>query len=103
MLRVMKVEEEDLLQGEVPVQLDEENFRMSYQVITDPKFPGQFRIVRVCVCSYVCDLRMCVCLFFYTEINVHTLIHTFHHSQQGKQIEKICAMTNWDYYEAVER
>jgi len=23
--------------------------------------------------------------------------------QQGKQIEKICAMTNWDYYEAVER
>jgi hypothetical protein len=23
--------------------------------------------------------------------------------QQGRQIEKICAMTNWDYYEAVER
>ena len=64
MLRVMKVEEEDLLQGEVPVQLDEENFRMSYQVITDPKFPGQFRIVRVCVCFCMCDLRMYVCPFF---------------------------------------
>lgn len=24
-------------------------------------------------------------------------------TQEGKQIEKIVAMTNWDYYEAVER
>lgn len=24
-------------------------------------------------------------------------------TQEGKQIEKICEMTNWDYYEAVER
>uniref|UniRef100_I2CRT0 Gtp-binding protein obg n=1 Tax=Nannochloropsis gaditana (strain CCMP526) TaxID=1093141 RepID=I2CRT0_NANGC len=66
MLRVVKEEEGDLLDGEVPVPLDEESYRMSYQIITDPKFPGQFRV-------------------------------------QGKQIEKICAMTNWDYYEAVER
>ncbi len=45
MLRVMKMEEEDLLQGEVPVALDEESYRMAYQVVTDPKFPGQFRVV----------------------------------------------------------
>lgn len=62
MLRVMKVEEEDLLQGEVPVQLDEENYRMSYQVITDPKFPGQFRIVRVYVFFCVCVICICVSL-----------------------------------------
>lgn len=64
MLRVMKVEEEDLLGGEVPVQLDEENYRMSYQVITDPKFPGQFRIVSVYVFLCVCDLHLCVSLSF---------------------------------------
>lgn len=29
--------------------------------------------------------------------------HTHDDEQQGKQIEKIVAMTNWDYYEAVER
>jgi len=46
MLKVIKDEDEDLLNGEVPIQLDEESFRMSYQIITDPKFPGQFRVVR---------------------------------------------------------
>jgi hypothetical protein len=45
MLRVVKEEEGDLLDGEVPVPLDEESYRMSYQIITDPKFPGQFRVV----------------------------------------------------------
>lgn len=52
MMRVMKIEEEDLLQGEVPVPLDEESYRMSYQIITDPKYPGQFRVVRF-VCVFV--------------------------------------------------
>jgi hypothetical protein len=52
------------------VALDEESYRMSYQVITDPKFPGQFRVVRgrlslsfsfcVLVCLCVC---MLVCVF----------------------------------------
>lgn len=28
---------------------------------------------------------------------------TINNQQEGKQIEKIVAMTNWDYYEAVER
>ena len=41
------------LQGEVPVPLDEESYRMSYQIITDPKFPGQFRVVRFGLCMCV--------------------------------------------------
>jgi len=45
MLKVIKDEDEDLLNGEVPIQLDEQSFRMSYQIITDPKYPGQFRVV----------------------------------------------------------
>eukprot|EP00952_Eustigmatos_sp_NYUAD-ZCMA_P007163 30465-Eustigmatos_ZCMA.PRE.1 len=46
----MKQEEEDLFEGEVPIKFDDEEDEgprgMAFQVITDPAYPGQFRVVR---------------------------------------------------------
>lgn len=59
--------EEDLFDGiEAPIELDPEDEDKSFQVLTDPAYPGQFRI-------------------------------------SGSYIERIAAMTDWDYYEAVAR
>lgn len=50
MLRVMKMEEEDLFEGEVPVPLDDDVDSgvkgAPFTIETDPKYPGQFRVVR---------------------------------------------------------
>ena len=44
--------------------LDPESYRMSYQIITDPKFPGQFRVV--CgVCMYTICVHVCVYVCIY--------------------------------------
>lgn len=75
MMRVMKMEEEDLLQGEVPVPLDEQSYRMAYQVITDPKFPGQFRVVRYMsfdVIVVVCGCGVCVRASLFLSVSILT-------------------------------
>lgn len=49
MLRVMKMEEEDLFEGEVPVPLDDDGDvgvkGAPFTIETDTKYPGQFRVV----------------------------------------------------------
>jgi len=93
LLKSIKVEvDDDISEGEDVVNLDpiEEAASYDFDVITDPAYPGQFRVVRPCGIYCVGgDRRVDWGRVFVV--------------QTGAKIEKIVTMTNWDYYEAIDR
>ena len=73
----------------------DEDFDDGFEILTDPNFPGQFRVIGKIYITFVIICRNDIETFFIYHKRCIIFV--------GNRIEKVVETTSWDYYEAVQR